>query len=307
MTKRTVLSKKTNKFHSKTQKDNRLYYYKIWKEICSDLSIDPHTTYGKFIMSKIINNLRTFSRLRKSLQNQSSHFSKLNIELSKLHFLIKQENLKLRNEAVMSKAHELIKTNNPILNFFYKYFTLLYFLSICICLSIDMSLRNFYLISILVILITHIFVHKIFNKKLKEHIKISEHENYKITGSRELNASAECKANEILRTKQEIDIITQNIELEKNSIKLKTQKMMSEEKIQFILSDFFYNSTDWKKIRQKAFEIHINKCSFCSTTINLTVDHILPRSKFPEKALEVNNTQILCLSCNSSKGNKLIK
>jgi 5-methylcytosine-specific restriction endonuclease McrA len=170
-----------------------------------------------------------------------------------------------------------------------------------------MSLKNFYLSSLLIILIAHIFVHKNFNKKLKQHTKIAEHENYEITENRKLNASAELKANEISRIKKETDILLKKIELETNKIKSKTQEMMGEEKIQFILSDFFYNSTDWKKIRQKAFEIHINKCSFCSTTINLTVDHILPRSKFPEKALEVSNTQILCLSCNSSKGNKLIK
>jgi len=37
---------------------------------------------------------------------------------------------------------------------------------------------------------------------------------------------------------------------------------------------------------------------------NLAVDHIKPRSKYPELALARENLQILCRRCNSAKGNR---
>ncbi len=36
--------------------------------------------------------------------------------------------------------------------------------------------------------------------------------------------------------------------------------------------------------------------------IPLHVDHIKPRSKYPDLALDINNLQILCESCNLGKG-----
>ena len=37
---------------------------------------------------------------------------------------------------------------------------------------------------------------------------------------------------------------------------------------------------------------------------DITVDHIKPRSKYPELALEIENLRVLCRSCNSKKGGK---
>ena len=35
----------------------------------------------------------------------------------------------------------------------------------------------------------------------------------------------------------------------------------------------------------------------------MNVDHIKPRKHFPELALDINNTQVLCNICNHGKGN----
>ncbi len=43
-------------------------------------------------------------------------------------------------------------------------------------------------------------------------------------------------------------------------------------------------------------------CKHCNITKTLSLDHIIPRSKGGLD--EINNLQILCRSCNSSKGNK---
>ncbi len=68
----------------------------------------------------------------------------------------------------------------------------------------------------------------------------------------------------------------------------------------------FYNSHEWKRLRLKAFEAYGTKCQCCGRfppEVILDVDHIKPRSKFPELALDLKNLQILCRDCNQGKSN----
>ena len=68
----------------------------------------------------------------------------------------------------------------------------------------------------------------------------------------------------------------------------------------------FYDSRDWQELRYKALKKYGRKCSCCGKTqadgAVLHVDHIKPRSKYPELALDINNLQILCEDCNLGKG-----
>lgn len=68
----------------------------------------------------------------------------------------------------------------------------------------------------------------------------------------------------------------------------------------------FYNSPEWKNIRAEVIEEYPHICKLCGRRIehreDLTVDHIKPRSKFPELALDKSNLQVLCRRCNSAKG-----
>lgn len=69
----------------------------------------------------------------------------------------------------------------------------------------------------------------------------------------------------------------------------------------------FYSSNAWKRLRFKAFELHGNICQCCGARppgVVLEVDHIKPRSIYPELALELDNLQILCRACNSGKSNR---
>ncbi len=72
-------------------------------------------------------------------------------------------------------------------------------------------------------------------------------------------------------------------------------------------SDPFLSSFEWRKLRLKALKIHGAKCQCCGATPGsgavMNVDHIKPRKKFPELALDINNLQILCADCNHGKGN----
>jgi hypothetical protein len=66
----------------------------------------------------------------------------------------------------------------------------------------------------------------------------------------------------------------------------------------------FYNSSNWRNIRLMVFDMYGNKCLKCGNEDFLEVDHIKPRSLYPELELDINNLQILCKSCNIKKSNK---
>ena len=77
----------------------------------------------------------------------------------------------------------------------------------------------------------------------------------------------------------------------------------------------FYQTTEWKTLRfrflrskRKTAGRYI--CNYCQSTIfrndDITVDHVKPRSKFRELALDLSNLRIACRRCNSSKGDKIV-
>lgn len=66
----------------------------------------------------------------------------------------------------------------------------------------------------------------------------------------------------------------------------------------------FLNSDEWKNIRQVVLNLYEPVCMKCGDKENIQVDHIKPKSKYPEIALSVDNLQILCWPCNKKKGNK---
>lgn len=71
----------------------------------------------------------------------------------------------------------------------------------------------------------------------------------------------------------------------------------------------FYNSREWKALRVRALERYECRCMMCGRSpkehgVVIHVDHIKPRSKYPELSLEFSNLQLLCDDCNFGKGNK---
>jgi 5-methylcytosine-specific restriction endonuclease McrA len=71
--------------------------------------------------------------------------------------------------------------------------------------------------------------------------------------------------------------------------------------------DDFYTSDLWRSIRYEALVRDGGKCCACGRTakngVVLHVDHIKPRSKFPELQFELHNLQTLCEDCNIGKSN----
>lgn len=85
-----------------------------------------------------------------------------------------------------------------------------------------------------------------------------------------------------------------------NAKKLKKSKKVKE-KVDF------YRSKAWRDLRYKALKLYGRQCMCCGAkppSVVLHVDHIKPRSKYPELELDITNLQILCEDCNLGKSNK---
>lgn len=65
----------------------------------------------------------------------------------------------------------------------------------------------------------------------------------------------------------------------------------------------FYTSREWLHLRYAVIQKYGRKCMCCgATNKKIHVDHVKPRSKFPELELVIGNLQILCEDCNLGKG-----
>ena len=60
-----------------------------------------------------------------------------------------------------------------------------------------------------------------------------------------------------------------------------------------------FTASEW----QEKLEEHGYACAHCGVTADLTMDHVTPLSKGGRNTIE--NIQVLCRACNSSKGNRL--
>ena len=71
-------------------------------------------------------------------------------------------------------------------------------------------------------------------------------------------------------------------------------------------ADEFYASQRWRRVRYEALRRSKGHCECCGATSETTVlhvDHIRPRSKYPELSFDIENLQVLCRECNLGKGN----
>lgn len=60
-----------------------------------------------------------------------------------------------------------------------------------------------------------------------------------------------------------------------------------------------------KPSRSMIYKRDGHKCQYCGSTKNLTIDHILPRSRGGQDTWE--NLVVACLHCNTKKGDKLLE
>lgn len=71
--------------------------------------------------------------------------------------------------------------------------------------------------------------------------------------------------------------------------------------------DGFYETDEWKRLRYRVLQHYGGRCMCCGATakdgVKIHVDHIKPKSKSPDLALEFSNMQVLCEPCNMGKSN----
>jgi 5-methylcytosine-specific restriction endonuclease McrA len=70
----------------------------------------------------------------------------------------------------------------------------------------------------------------------------------------------------------------------------------------------FLHTEEWRKLRYQVLRTSDGRCTLCGRSkpkhgVTLHVDHIKPRSGWPELALERTNLQVFCEDCNMGKGN----
>lgn len=70
----------------------------------------------------------------------------------------------------------------------------------------------------------------------------------------------------------------------------------------------FYETREWRELRYSVLVKYGGTCQCCGASSKtgavIHVDHIKPRSKFPELELDPSNLQVLCADCNLGKSNK---
>lgn len=67
----------------------------------------------------------------------------------------------------------------------------------------------------------------------------------------------------------------------------------------------FYETRQWQELRYRVLRHYGRQCMLCgSVGGELHVDHIKPRSLYPNLELTFDNLQILCRPCNMGKSNK---
>lgn len=80
-------------------------------------------------------------------------------------------------------------------------------------------------------------------------------------------------------------------------------------KLKGIYGDSFYTTPEWRALRYAKLKMSGGGCEACGRSrkkhgVVIHIDHIKPRSKYPELALSLDNLQLLCEDCNLGKSNK---
>ena len=66
----------------------------------------------------------------------------------------------------------------------------------------------------------------------------------------------------------------------------------------------FYKTREWRNVRYRALVKFGKKCQACGEIGGyIHVDHIKPRSLYPQLELDITNLQVLCEACNIGKSN----
>lgn len=292
-----------------TNKARRFRLQTLLEEFCPEIEVvNIHSTFNKYFLSLYGDSLIEEKKIKDSF------------DLDKRLY---QANIRYIEHNFRKKKHKVFlnrfKESHPVLNIISKSYS--YNLTILtLLISLDFLILEkihhinpsffgvsylYYIATIFVITLTYVLKKnkkntlKSYSKEYDDNVTVSQisvEDRNKIDVYKKDKARSKQK-----NTKNFNRLKSQTLKFQKE-LKAEILSFYKNDKIKFILSDKFYSSTDWKDVRKKRFELSENKCAKCNSHYKLEVDHIKPRSKYPELALELTNTQILCKKCNISKG-----
>lgn len=142
----------------------------------------------------------------------------------------------------------------------------------------------------------------VFVKNLRESFKVKPEKSF------------EAALNRMIYLEEKIRKQNHAFYLLTNTQKFKYSKLFEadEELIEFhkmTRNENFYKSKAWLNLRHEfLLRNKKKKCNLCGLedqSAQYHVDHIRPRSVYPELCLEIKNLQLLCKECNLGKSNKV--
>jgi len=108
---------------------------------------------------------------------------------------------------------------------------------------------------------------------------------------------------QVVKQKQD-NIARHKLKVEKDQLKSAERKISKIKKKYRVSSESFYLSIEWVLLTKKIRKIFENNCMKCGRGGKTHIDHIFPRSLYPDLELDIHNLQILCEKCNIEKSNK---
>lgn len=298
-------SRKAGRYVSTSKRANRSYYADLLnKTIKFNVDIDYNSTYGKYIIKKLTPELKIYKRI-----NSTVNDLQLNIRIREknLEIAIKDKRIFLENkfkESIRKKTMEFAFEKNKFYRISSKFGKVWLIIISLFPFVLGINLISTLAISIIIYFLSTKYLRN-FEREIEKSFEMKANlffnqDDIKIS----LNKFRRKSLGTINLLKNELKLNTDKLRIQRILIVDKVDYLLNQNWLKFALSKDFYNSTDWKNIRNEVLRTNINRCVICEKTKDLTVDHIKPRSKFPELAIDISNTQILCRSCNSSKGNK---
>ena len=91
---------------------------------------------------------------------------------------------------------------------------------------------------------------------------------------------------------------------EKDQLRSAEKKIKKIKKKYKVIGESFYLSVEWVMLTKKVRKVFDNSCMKCGRGGKTHIDHIFPRSLYPDLELDIHNLQILCEKCNVEKSNK---
>jgi 5-methylcytosine-specific restriction endonuclease McrA len=108
---------------------------------------------------------------------------------------------------------------------------------------------------------------------------------------------------QVVKNKED-NIARNKIKEEKDQLRSAERKISKIKKKYRVSSESFYLSIEWVLLTKKVRKVFPGYCMKCGRGGKTHIDHIFPRSIYPELELDIHNLQILCEKCNMDKSNK---